>query len=280
MRLGEHLAQGGARNWQCPPGDVHLGSTDQQRRAEFRKMTRQMSKPPTRCRASPAALEHRRHRPIQLQHRLVKARRVERRPHAADAGQCVHQILRPLQAGRGHALQSFGAQQGHVDRRGGHQQTLIGANVGGRFGAGICCSRACKVSVNPGRPSASSVRPTMRPGICRTNCMRVVMKPKYGPPEDSARPTVVLHRTRCPRRSRPTGRRFQQRQRSRIHHRDHQHLIAVRPIGQRAHVLQIAEEVRLLQNQRGKSWPSYACNDCSSVHPVVRSKSASTKAMF
>src|ERR1700733_7414446 len=53
----------------------------------------------------------------------------------------------------------------------------------------MCCSRACSVSVKPSLPALSSVRPTMRPGICRTYSLRVVMKPKYGPPEDSGTPS-------------------------------------------------------------------------------------------
>ena len=53
----------------------------------------------------------------------------------------------------------------------------------------MCCSRACSVSVKPGLPSRSTVRPMMRPGICRTCSMRVAMKPKYGPPEDSGTPS-------------------------------------------------------------------------------------------
>ena len=53
----------------------------------------------------------------------------------------------------------------------------------------MCCSRACSVSVKPGLPSRSTVRPTMRPGIWRTCSWRVVMKPKYGPPEDSGTPS-------------------------------------------------------------------------------------------
>ena len=52
----------------------------------------------------------------------------------------------------------------------------------------MCCSRACSVSVKPGLPSRSTVRPMMRPGIWRTCSMRVVMKPKYGPPDDSGTP--------------------------------------------------------------------------------------------
>ena len=53
----------------------------------------------------------------------------------------------------------------------------------------ICCSRACSVSAKPGLPSRSVVRPTIRPGICRTCFCLQVMKPKYGPPDDSGTPS-------------------------------------------------------------------------------------------
>src|ERR1019366_8065667 len=36
----------------------------------------------------------------------------------------------------------------------------------------MCSSRACSVRLKPGRPSTSRVPPTIRPGICRTYCMR------------------------------------------------------------------------------------------------------------
>ena len=42
----------------------------------------------------------------------------------------------------------------------------------------MCCSRACRVRVKPGLPSRSTVRPTIRPGICRTKSWRQHMKPK------------------------------------------------------------------------------------------------------
>ena len=53
----------------------------------------------------------------------------------------------------------------------------------------MCCSRACSVSAKPCLPLASTVRPTMRPGIWRTYSIRVVRKPAYGPPEDSGTPS-------------------------------------------------------------------------------------------
>ena len=75
----------------------------------------------------------------------------------------------------------------------------------------------------------------MRPGICRTYCMRVAMKPKYGPPEDSGTPsgwpspqTMSAPCTPSMRAPHSPGG-FEQRQRNGIDHRDHQHLVRDAP---------------------------------------------------
>ena len=52
------------------------------------------------------------------------------------------------------------------------------------FSRRMCCSRVESVSTNAILPSASTVRPTTRPGIWRTCSCRQVKKPKPGPPYD------------------------------------------------------------------------------------------------
>ena len=114
----------------------------------------------------------------------------------------------------------------------------------------MCCSRACSVSVKPGLPSRSTVRPMMRPGIWRTCSMRVVMKPKYGPPEDSGTPSgwpspTTMSTPFVPHS--PGG--FRMRERQRIHDRDDERAVRMRPIRDRIDVLEQAEEVRLLDRR-------------------------------
>src|SRR5438045_1869244 len=56
------------------------------------------------------------------------------------------------------------------------------------FSRRMCCSRACRVSVKPRLPSASTVSPTMRPGMPRMNCFLAAMKPAHGPPKFMSMP--------------------------------------------------------------------------------------------
>ncbi len=46
----------------------------------------------------------------------------------------------------------------------------------------MCCSRVCRVSTKPRRPSTSRVSPAMRPGMRRRCSSVAAMKPKEGPP--------------------------------------------------------------------------------------------------
>ena len=56
------------------------------------------------------------------------------------------------------------------------------------FSRRICCSLACKVSTYAGRPSWSTVSPTMRPVSFLIRFSRQVRKPRYGPPKASGSP--------------------------------------------------------------------------------------------
>ena len=115
------------------------------------------------------------------------------------------------------------------------------------------------------------MRPTIRPGICRTCSIRVVMKPKYGPPEDSGTPSgwpspqtmstpFVPH---C-----PGG--FSTASEVGIDHRDHEHAGGVREIGQRIDVLERAEEVRLLDHQRRDVLVAVLLEDARREVPAAR----------
>ena len=50
------------------------------------------------------------------------------------------------------------------------------------FSRRMCCSRVCSVSTQQRLPLRSTVWPTSRPGILRTNSSRQAMMPRYGPP--------------------------------------------------------------------------------------------------
>ena len=115
----------------------------------------------------------------------------------------------------------------------------------------MCCSRACSVSVKPGLPSRSTVRPMMRPGIWRTCSMRVVMKPKYGPPEDSGTPSgwpspTTMSTPFAPHS--PGG--FSIASDSGFTTAITQRAVRMRPVGDRIDVFEQAEEVRLLDRRR------------------------------
>src|SRR5258708_2093411 len=56
------------------------------------------------------------------------------------------------------------------------------------FSRRMCCSRVCSVFTNPRVPFASTVWPTLRPGIWRTSGSRHAMMPRGGPPHDRGIP--------------------------------------------------------------------------------------------
>ena len=110
--------------------------------------------------------------------------------HALHARQRRHQLARARVRGRGDALQALRPHERHVDGRRRHQQALVGADVGGGLGAAdVLLARLQRQREARAGRRDRRVRPTMRPGIWRTYSMRVVMKPKYGPPEDSGTPS-------------------------------------------------------------------------------------------
>ena len=94
---------------------------------------------------------------------------------APGTGRHALQLARARRAGRGcwrgsgaRPRQAFGAQQRQVNGGGGNQQPLVGADVGGGLGAAdvlFPCLQGQGVAL---RPSRSTVRPMMRPGIWRT----------------------------------------------------------------------------------------------------------------
>ena len=118
------------------------------------------------------------------------------------------------------------------------------------FSRRICCSRVDRVSTKPRRPSASTVSPTSRPGIWRTNFSRVANRPRYGPPKFSALPSdwpsagddVGAH----------LARRLDQAQRHRLgHHDDQQRARRVAGLGERRRVAHLAEEAGILHHDAG-----------------------------
>ena len=119
------------------------------------------------------------------------------------------------------------------------------------------------------------MRPTMRPGICRTCSMRVVMKPKYGPPEDSGTPSgCPSPQTMSTPLRAPFPRRLQHRERGGIDHRDHEHAGGVREIGEHVDVLERAEEVRLLDDERSDVLAAVFVERCRSQVPAARRRTA------
>src|ERR1700691_4336636 len=74
--------------------------------------------------------QQRRCGPVENQHGLVKARRVEGGGDAGYRRQRPHQGLRALAAGGRDALEPLGSEQRQIDGRRSHQKSLVGADVG------------------------------------------------------------------------------------------------------------------------------------------------------
>ncbi len=79
---------------------------------------------------------------------------------------------------RGNPPQAFRSHQRHVNGGSRDHQSLIGAYIGGGFGAADVLLTCLKRQHKPGLPSWSVVRPIMRPGIWRTSVCLQAMKPK------------------------------------------------------------------------------------------------------
>ena len=145
------------------------------------------SKPPRMfCAAS--AVEHRRDRPIERSATSWKYGPSYRRsmPSIAHSPSTSASCSRATASRPAQALE---AQQRHVDRRRSDHESLVRTNIRGRFRAANVLLARLQGQSKPGLPSRSVVRPTMRPGICRTCFCLQVMKPKYGPPDDSGTPS-------------------------------------------------------------------------------------------
>ena len=93
------------------------------------------SKPPTMPRRA-SVCEHRRHRAIELQHRLVEARPLERELHALDARQRRDQLVACARCeSLATRARPSGPSKRQVDRRRRDQQALVGADVRRRLAA-------------------------------------------------------------------------------------------------------------------------------------------------
>ena len=119
------------------------------------------------------------------------------------------------------------------------------------FSRRMCCSRVCSVSTQQRLPRRSTVWPTSRPGMRRTNCSRQAMMPRYGPPNGHrvAQRLPFGHDDVGPVVARP----LQQAQADRI---DRRRPTAPRPrwaiSASRVHLFQAAEEVRMLHQHAGR----------------------------
>ena len=96
------------------------------------------------------------------------------------------------------------------------------------FSRRICCSRVDRVSTKPRLPSASTVSPASRPGICRTYFSRVRTGRHRARRTAGRRRSTGPRRRRCRRPSRPAI--LISAQRDRLgHHRDQQRALRHAP---------------------------------------------------
>ena len=117
------------------------------------------------------------------------------------------------------------------------------------FSRRMCCSRVWSVSTKPRLPSTSRVSPAIRPGILRMKRSSAAKKPNEGPPKSSRLPSVWPSPTQRSTPSSPGG--FRIAERDRVGGAHEQRAGALAGLGQRAEVLDGAQEVRLLHEHGG-----------------------------
>ena len=135
------------------------------------------------------------------------------------------------------------------------------------FSRRICCSRVESVSTKPRLPSASTVSPASRPGICRTCFSRQCEQADIGPAElqaDADRLAFADDDVRA-----HLARRLDQPERDRLgHHRDQQRARGMRRLGNRRQVGDPAENVGILDDDALVSPSIAAISRSASVSAV------------
>ena len=167
----------------------------------------------------------------------------------------LHQLRCALAARGGDAREACRPQERHVDRRRGYCKTLIGAYVGRGLAAADVLLARLKREREPGAAF----------GILRAPhdaARHLPHEREAGRHEAEVRSAASERHTQglalaaddvgaAPSDAAPLARRLVERERGGIHHRDHQNVVRMRPIGELIDLLQVAEEIRLLQHQRG-----------------------------
>ncbi len=191
----------------------------------------------------------------------MKARR---RKGGFDAGDCAearHQIGRALQAGRRHAAQALGTQQGHVNGGGRHHQPLIGANVRGRLAAPNVLLARLQGQAEPraafGVHRTSDDPPRHLPHELHTGGheseIGTARRQRHAErltlaADDVGAQVALKARTPLPRRR-------QQRHCDGVDDCNQQDLVLMRPVGELIGLFEAAEKIRLLHDQRGDVLP-------------------------
>ena len=173
----------------------------------------------------------------------------EQRAHAVDGGEPLDQPQRVRPARRGSCGQPLGAHERHVDGRRGHQQALIGANVGGGLAAPDVLLPGLQ-----GEAVADAAAGVL--GLADDAAGQLPCERGLGA-DETERGAAGTHGgaqrlaisagdvgTGFP----PLARRLEHRQGERVDHADHRRALALGPVGQAVGVLKQAEKVGLLKH--------------------------------
>jgi hypothetical protein len=195
------------------------------------------------------------HRGADADHRFVEERRIEHPLDARHGKQFFQQGAGIGMRFQRDVFQSFRPQQRHVDGGGGHQQTLVGADVGSRLGAAdmllarLQGQRKTGLTIEIDRAADDAPGHLPHQRLARGHEAEIGAAGRHRHAQrlavaDGDIGALVFA-------ARPTSGRLQQRQRQRIHHRNGQHVVRMRPVGQRIDRFQRAEEIGLRDDQRG-----------------------------
>ena len=239
-----------ARTFRCRPSCASRS----RRRGAHRRVpgrSRDRSKPPMMP-SDCERLEHGRDRPVELQHRLVEARPGKGRAHAGQLPERRDEIVGARDAGARDARKARGPEERKVDRRGRHQESLVGADVRSRLGAADVLLARLQRQREAGRALGID-RAT---GDAPRHLAHVLHAAGHEADVGAARGQRHAKGLRIAAGDvgaavAPFARRCEERERHRIHGRDDERAVRARPARERIHILELAEEIRLRDHDRG-----------------------------
>ena len=180
----------------------------------------------------------------------MEARAIERAANARYPRQRRDQLGGTRQTGVSHSLQAFRAHECQIDCASNHQQTLVGADVRSGLATAYVLFARLQRQGKTWTPieidGASNDAARHLPHIFHTRRH----EPKvWAAGRQRAAERLAIAHDNIRAALTPLCGRLEHGERSGVHHRNHQRVACVGPIGERVNVLQSAEEIRLLNHQ-------------------------------